>query len=397
MSEPVTIFHVITSLNLGGAETMMCQLLEHTDRTRFTPVVVSLRPASALAPRIEKAGITVHSLDMNSPLALFSGLAKLRQLMRQYQPALVQTWMYHADLLGAMAANSLSPRPPVVWNIQHGTMDPRSTKLLSLWLCRLLAPVSRLWPDKIVVCSRAAIATHAELGYAREKMIHIPNGADVERFKPDAVARLEMRKELGLPKDARVIGMAGRNNPQKDYPNFFAAIREFQKTDQGTHFIACGSGVTLHGAQLSALHAQCPKPELVHLIGPRQDMPRVYTAFDVATLSSAYGEGLPVTLCEAIACGLPGVVTDVGDSADVIGNCGQVVPPRDASALARAWRSVLDSTPDEMAALKQAARERAVRNYALTTITERYEALYNEILKPRPIPQPAALKPCLLA
>jgi glycosyltransferase involved in cell wall biosynthesis len=380
MSAPQPILHVITSLNLGGAETMMVQVLEHTDRTRFTPHVVSLRPEAPLADRVRRAGIEPHFLDMRSYAQMPAALAKLKRIMREVRPALVQTWMYHADLLGGIAARSLTPRPPVVWNIQGSNLDPRGTKFLSRVVCRLCGAVSRTLPDKIAVCSLTAMDVHERLGYDRSRMIHIVNGADTARFVPDANARRELRAELGIPQDAFVIGMAGRNDPQKDYPNYFAAIREMQQRDPDVHFIACGAGVTADDPALARLRASCPRPDHIHLIGPRRDMPRVYPAFDLKTLTSAFGEGLPLSLTEAMACGVPGVATDVGDSAATIGDCGAAVPIGDPSALVREWRKILRLTPDQRAALSRAARLRAEKCYALPAITERYERLYNDLI-----------------
>jgi glycosyltransferase involved in cell wall biosynthesis len=317
---------------------------------------------------------------MGSYLQFPAAYSRLKAIMNEVKPALVQTWMYHADFLGTMAARSLNPIPPVVWNVQHSSFCPKTTKTLSRWMRVLLSKLAAAWPDKIAVCSRTSIELHAGIGYPREKMLHIVNGADTVRFRPDEEAKKALRDSLGLPESARIIGMAGRNDPQKDYPNLFAAIREFQKTDRETYFIACGSGVTLEDAGLRALRASCPAPDRVLLLGPRQDMPRVYPAFDLATLSSAYGEGLPLTLCEAIACGLPGVVTDVGDSADVIGDCGKVVPPCDPISLASAWREMLDLPADEWRKLRVRARARAEERFALPAITAKYESLYTNLI-----------------
>ena len=381
MKEPMPILHVITSLWLGGAETMLCQLLEHTDRKKFSPTVVSLRPEAELAKRVRAAGVTLHCLDMSpSPKHMVRGLRELKKIMREVRPALVQTWMYHADFLGSLAARSLSPRPPVVWNIQHGEMNPAETKPASLWLMRILGPLSRWLPDRIFVCSRAAIETHAKFGYARKKMIHIPNGADCTRFKPDESARHQIRTELGIPQDSPVIGMAGRFNPQKDYANFFGAVRIFQLSDPRAHFVACGTKVNKENPVLAKLLSQCPDPSRVHLLGPRQDMPRIYPAFDIATLSSAHGEGMPVTLCEALACGVPGVATNVGDSADVVGPSGRIVPPRDAAALAGAWRVMFNLPPEERVELQRLARHRVQKNFSLPVIANLYETLHESLI-----------------
>jgi glycosyltransferase involved in cell wall biosynthesis len=400
MKDKQTILHVITSLNLGGAETMMCQLLEHTDQSRFKPVVVSLRPSGPLAERIRRTGADLHCLDMGSYFSFRSGLVKLKAIMREVNPSLVQTWMYHADFLGTLAARSLNPRPPVVWNVQHGSFCPKTTKFLSRVMRALLTLFSRSWPDKIAVCSSSSIDLHARLGYPRDKMLHIVNGADISRFRPDDDARRELRKKLVIAPDAKVIGMAGRNDPQKDYPTFFAAIREFQKTDKDTIFIACGAGVTTADPGLARMRSLCPSPHNIFLLGPRQDMPWVYPAFDLATLSSAYGEGFPLALCEALACGVPCVATDVGDSGDVIGDCGITVRPGDPIALAKAWGKMLDLPATAQQAMREKSRMRAEKRFSLPAIAEQYEGLYSQLIaarqtsephmEPAAIPKPAA-------
>lgn len=390
MNEPQTILHVITSLNLGGAETMLCQLLEHTDRSRFAPVVVSLRPEGPLAPRVRDAGVPLHCLDMGSYLNFPAALGRLKALMRELQPDLVQTWMYHADFLGTLAARSLAPRPPVVWNVQHSSFSPGGTKLLSRLLRSLLSLLAKSWPDRIVVCSRTSIDLHAGIGYPREKMLHIVNGADTRRFLPDLAARRALRAQLGIGDDVKVIGMAGRNDPQKDYPTWFAAVQELQKTDKHTCFVACGAGVTEQAPNLAALRRECPAPHNIFLLGPRQDMPKVYPAFDLATLSSAFGEGFSLALCESLACGVPGVVTQVGDSADLIGDCGLSVPPRDPKALAAAWKKMLALPAAEQQTLREQSRTRAEENFALPAIAAQYEGLYTSLLNARGAPAASA-------
>lgn len=376
---PAPIFHVITSLNLGGAETMLCQVLEHTDRSRFAPKVISLRPEGPLAPRVRAAGVPLHNLDMHGWRSGLRGLRTLRRLLREERPALVQTWMYHANLLGSLAVVGITPRPPLVWNIAHSTMPPGSAKIMSQLLRRALAPVSRCSPDGIIICAHDAIREHERIGYAPGGMTYISNGVDCERFKPDETARLGIRRELGIPAGARVIGITARNNPQKDYPNFFAAVRLLQTTHPDVHFVACGSGVTSDDPQLAAGCRSCVVPENVHLIGPRRDVPAVLNAFDLSTLSSVC-EAQPLSLCEALACGVPCVATEVGDSADVIGPIGSVVPARNPEALANAWRAILSLDEDEFALLRKNARRRAEERFSLGKVVGDYESFYDSVM-----------------
>jgi len=380
---PLPLFHIITSLNIGGAETMLCQVLEHTDRSRYAPQVISLRPEAPLSPRVRAAGVPLHHLDMRGWRSGRRGLAQLKALLRQGKPAVVQTWMYHANLLGslALAGQNRATRPPLVWNITHGAMPRGSAKLMSQFLRRALAPVSHRSPEKIIVCAHSAIEEHTRLGYARERMVYVTNGVDCERFRPDATARHEVRASLGIPADAPVIGIAARNTLLKDYPTFFAAARLLQQELPEAHFIACGGAVTAQDPALAGAQASCPRPEQVHLLGPRQDMPRIYASWDLGSLCSIC-EAQPLTLCEALACGIPSVATDVGDSADILGDAGLIVPQRDPAALAHGWKTLL-TQPARLAELQSLARQRALTRFALPTVTETYHQLYDSLLPPK--------------
>ena len=379
---PAKVLHLITSLNMGGAETMLCQVLEHTDRQRFAPIVVSLRPESALSPRVRATGFPLHHLDMRGWRSGGEGWSKLRKLLREEKPDLVQTWMYHANLLGSLALAGSKMRPPLVWNITHGAMPKGSAKILSQLLRRALAPVSSRSPDRIIVCAHSAIEEHARLGYSRARMTYVSNGVDCVRFAPDATARAEVRAELGIPAEAPVVGISARYNSLKDYPTFFAAVRHLEKKIPQAHFVACGGSVSDANAELAREKQSCARPEHVHLLGPRTDMPRVLSAWDLATLCSVC-EAQPLSLCEALACGLPCVATDAGDSSDIIGSIGEVVPIGNPEALARAWEITLCLPLNRRDNLRKAARERALERFALPNVVRQYEDLYEKMLEDR--------------
>lgn len=371
------IVHVITGLGLGGAEMMMYKVLTKLDRARQSAEVISLSSASHLRPQIEALGIRVTSLDMDGPAAAPQALLKLRAHIASSPSAVVQTWMYHADLLGGLAARWAGR--PVVWNIQGSNLDPHSTRRLTRAIMSTCARLSSRLPARIVSCGHATARTHTALGYDEGKIVVIPNAVDTQKFQPDAVARASVRAELGLPADAFVVGIGARFDPQKDHETMLAAWGQLQaRGATRAHLLLFGKDLVRENATLAAWISRHGASQ-VHLLGPRSDVARLFAGCDASCLSSAYGEGLPNIVAEAMACALPCVVTDVGDSAWVVGDTGFVAPPRDAAALADGLWALASMTPEALAALGARARRRVEADFDLDAVAARYYALYDEV------------------
>jgi glycosyltransferase involved in cell wall biosynthesis len=373
------VVHLITGLELGGAEMMLFKLLNTMDRAVFDPLVISLVTPGPMGPRIGDLGVPVETLGMARGLPAPGAVIDLARRLRAFAPDLVQTWMYHADLLGALVlplvrTGGRSPR--LVWNIRQSDLSPRQTRLGTRLVARLNSLVSHLAPDRIICCSERARAVHRALGYRDGGLSVIPNGFDLERFAPDPAARAQMRSELGVGETATLIGLVARFDPQKDLPNFLHAAARVRAARPGCRFLLCGQGMDAANPQLAGWIAQTGLGDALHLLGPRADTPRVYAALDLLVSASAYGEGFPNVLGEAMACGVPGAVTDVGDSALIVGETGRSVPPRDPAALAAAVLDLLGEGPAGLAVRGRASRVRIAAHYALPRIAERYADLY---------------------
>lgn len=376
-SAPRHIVHVITGLGLGGAEMMMYKVLTKLDRTRHSAEVISLSSASHLRPQIEALGVPVTSLDMDGPAAAPQALLTLRAHLAASPAAVVQTWMYHADLLGGLAARWVGR--PVVWNIQGSNLDPRSTRRLTRGIMTACARLSSRVPARIVSCGHATARTHTALGYDEAKIVVIPNAVDTQKFQPDSDARASVRAELGLPADAFVVGIGARFDPQKDHETMLAAWgRLLARGAARAHLLLFGKDIVRDNATLAEWIARHGASQ-VHLLGPRPDVARLFAGCDASCLSSAYGEGLPNIVAEAMACALPCVVTDVGDSAWVVGDTGFVAPPRDAAALADGLWALASMSPEAIADLGARARRRVETDFDLEAVAARYYALYDEV------------------
>jgi glycosyltransferase involved in cell wall biosynthesis len=370
------ILHVITTLDTGGAQMMLYKLLLRLDQKEFSSRVVSLIPPGIIGEKIQALGITVSDLGMRrgmvNPMAFF----KLTELISLWKPAIIQTWMYHSDLLGLLAAKT-ARAGKVVWNIRSSGMDFSNYGYYTAWTAILCALLSR-FPEAVITNSHVAKECHLKLGYRPRHFEVIPNGFDLGRFQPNVKARRRIRDELRLGPETPCIGLIARFDPKKDHGMFFYAIKKVVNACKDSQFVLCGDLVSDDNVQLRGWIDDLGIESYVHLLGRREDMPGIMAAMDVVVLSSA-SESFPNVVGEAMACGVPCVVTDVGDSARIVSNTGKVVPPKDPNALADAILELLEMRVEERQKLGQKARERIRDHYSLDKIVGDYEELYLSI------------------
>jgi glycosyltransferase involved in cell wall biosynthesis len=375
------IAHVITDFETGGAQVMLRRLVMRLQADGVDNSVISLSAPSPRFDDLRPLGVDLHHLDMRSRFTSVGAFVRLRRRLAALRPDVVHTWLYHADLVGGLAAG-LTGLAPVVWGIHHTAQQSERLKPMTRLVRRVNGVLSPFLPARIVCCAHAAEASHRAIGYPRGKMMVIANGFDTEAFRPDLAARRAIRRELEVPADAPLVGLMARFHPQKDHHTFVRAAARLMRQIPDAHFVLAGRGVTRGNRALRRWIEVTGAPRRFHVLGQRDDMPRLMAACDVVSMSSACGEGLPLVLGEAMACGVPCVATDVGDSALLVGETGRVVPPGDADALAAAWASLLALAPEARQRLGQRARDRVLARYQLASCVRAHLALYRQLSRP---------------
>jgi glycosyltransferase involved in cell wall biosynthesis len=369
--------HVISTLDTGGAETFLYRLVTAMDPGRFENVIVSMTDGGDYAPCLAEAGIRVFSLGLKRSRISFKAVPRLHRLIGRERPSILQTWLYHADLLGSIAGQF--PPRAVIWNVRSSGFAHEGLRLRTRGVARICSVLSHWIPRRIICGSEAARRDHATLGYDAGRLVAIPNGFDIQVFKPDPAARQHLREQLGVPADAILVGLIGRWNPLKDHRNFVNAAALVARQYPLVRFVLAGLDVTGDNAELRTWIEAAGIRDRTYLLGPRQDIPRIDAALDVACLSS-YVEGFPNVVGEAMASGVPCVVTDVGDAARLVGDTGVVVPPRDAISLARGLQQLIDMPSNERTDLGLRARNRIAELFSITTAASRYAALYETVM-----------------
>ncbi len=381
------IVHIITGLEDGGAEAALYRLC--CFETQYRHIVVSMIGEGKYGPLLHHAGIETCCLNMPQGRLTIRGVYRLWQLLRSRQPDVVQTWMYHADLIGGITAR-LAGIKNICWGIRNSDVHAVSTKLTTRWVMAVCARLSGWVPAKIVCCAANAIQVHTELGYSTHKFVLIPNGYDLNSFQPDRDARTRMRRSLGGDDGLPLLGMIARFDPQKDHGNLMYALSLLKAQAKVFRCVLVGKGLTAENRQLSELIEKYHLTAEIVLLGPRNDIPELMNALDIHILSSAYGEAFPNVLAEAMACGTPCVATDVGDSSRIIGETGWIVPKQDAHALAAAIVTGLQLLNDrwEWALRQQACRNRIVENFSIDKTVSAYQRVWLECRSPGNLPTP---------
>ena len=376
----IKVLHAITTLEIGGAESMLLRLLQAGARDKFQPSVLSLMDpdrahVATLASQIAALRVTISTLGMPQGRPRPARLWRLCRIVRAARPDLLQGWMYHGSLAASVGSWSLPRRVPVLWNVRHSVHDLALEKPLTRLIIRLSARLSH-HPQAIVYNSRVSAAQHARLGFEPSRAVVIPNGFDGTRFRPRPEAKDRLRAELGIDPGRAVIGMVARDHPMKDTGNLVRAAALLQARGHAVHLVIVGRGLDQTNRGLVELARQSGLGAEVSLLGERTDVPALIAGFDLAALSSAWGEGFPNVLGEAMASGVPCVATDVGDCSWVIGPHGVIVPPRQSEALANALGRLLDLGPDARQQLGLAARARILQHFSLQEVVGQYEALH---------------------
>jgi glycosyltransferase involved in cell wall biosynthesis len=373
---PVT--HIITGLGTGGAEMMLYKLLKTLDLQKYPSKVISLTGIGDIGSLIKGLGVPVSVMGLKPGGFSKSDIDSLVLEIKKEMPAVVQTWMYHSDLLGGLAANRAGVKS-IAWNIRNSTLDWRKSKPTTLITVGLCALLSHFIPQRIAVCSQAASLVHQRIGYSSRKMMVIPNGFDLTVFNPDQKDANGIRKQLSLSQKALVIGLAARFDEQKDHKTFFKSAKIILEKLPDVHFLLCGEGITAENQLIRQWVSAAGPENNFHLLGRQMDMVPFHTACTVAVSSSAYGESFSNVLGEAMACGVPCVSTRVGGAEEVLGETGRLVTPGNSEKLAEAILDILELPEEKLVELGRLSRHRIIENFDISQIAKIYSHFWEEL------------------
>ena len=430
MRRQLRIVHIISGLGQGGAESVLTRLVSHSQEEN---IVLSFADEGMYGAAIRQAGVELHCLGMRSGRFSVGDFRRLLKKIRELKPDVVQTWMYHADFIAGLAAR-VAGFKHIAWGIRNSGYQLKQSSRSAYYLARLSGLMSRFIPQKIIVCGEQAAKLHQTWAYDKNRMVVIQNGYDLSRWQNDPISAEQLRQAWQLKSGKPLLGFVARWNPLKDHASLLRAYKllKQERLKQGRmapRLVLVGKGLEQSNAELMALiqelglnahdesqilpalqtaqavdlgrsdsqgdnasqtsqaTAQLPDSASntdIILLGMRNDVPAIMSALDVHVLSSI-AEGFPNVVAEAMACGTPCVVTDVGDAALMVGELGWVAQASNPADLALKMGQALEYleslTTSEKTQYASEVRQFVLTHFSLATMVARYEQTWNEMVQ----------------
>lgn len=364
------VLHIITGLNTGGAERMLVKIIAST-MNEIDHAVINIRGDGKQGEILKNIGIKVYDLNMDNYLLFPYHYKKLKKLLRLLKPDLVQGWMYHGNVAASI---SKSKSIPVLHNVRHSLYSFSNEKYFTKLVIKLNSFLSKD-ANLVLFNSNKSLKQHIEIGFNTDNTYHIANGFDVIKYKKNNKFRVEIRDELKLRDDVKLFVQVGRNHPMKDHFNFLKAAKLVSEKIKNVHFLIVGRNVNDDNEFRNFIERNLLSNN-VTLWGERADIERIWNAADFGILSSAWGEGFPNVIGEAMACETPCIATDVGDTAYIIGDTGLIVPPQNEHELSKAMLTFCSLDTEKVESLKKKAREKIVNKFSIENISDEYLKIY---------------------
>jgi glycosyltransferase involved in cell wall biosynthesis len=381
------VLFVASTLSFGGAERQLVALANGLGSRGHEVHVALLYRGGPLERDLASGVVHVHSLEKRGRWDILAVSRRLARLVGALRPNVVHSYLVVPNIIAALAQAG-SPRTPLVWGVRTSRMDEArysSWDRIAFWLERRLVKI----PDLIIANSRDGGQVAVEMGAPASAVAVVSNGIDTSAFVRDAEAGLQIRREWGIEPDEFLIGVVGRIDPMKGHDVFLKAARMVPSDPVPVRFVIVGSGPDAHVERLKSRALSLGIHHRIVWAQARRDIVAVYSGLDLMVLPSRFGEGFPNVVGEAMACGTPCVVTNVGDSAMVVGECGRVVPAGDVDALASALRDMAALSDVERTALRAQPRARIVDHFSVPTLVANTLRLL-ETLSPADAPRAPA-------
>lgn len=370
----ITVMHIITGLGLGGAERMLSNVVLAMDPNKYCNIVVSLKDLGHWGPILQERDIQVYQLNMCPNIYTLGKLFSLYRIIRKHRPDFIQGWMYHANIIASLIGRAAGVKN-IYWNIRCSMMDLSKYRITTTIVFKIGALLAKS-PTKIINNSRSSIQQHIENGYNSTEWNYIPNGFDLQKFKPCENLYKNFRSAHNLADDAILIGIVARFDAMKDHVSFLQAAAILAKENPRVYFVCAGDNVNCKNEKINNIVLANTLESRVLLLGQVTNVHELLPALDYLTQTSI-GEGFPNVVAEAMSCGVECIVTDVGESLEIIGPTGFQIPLRDPIKLAATWRAVLLRDSNTIPQKRIEVRQRIESNFSINRIAAIYSAQYD--------------------
>ena len=362
------IIFISPDINSGGAENIIFNLAKATNKNDI--LLISLTDIGYYGSILRKEGYKIHSLNMKKNIFVFFKIIYLLILIIRFKPRIVQTWLYHANLVGGIAAKLLGVKK-IYWTVHH---DFEYRNLYMMLEMRILVFLSYIIPDKIIYGSNPVKNNHVLNGYFREKSIVINNGVSTSKFRPIPELRDSIRKDLNITKKCLLLGNIARYIPLKDHETLLKSLKILKSKGINFKCLLIGQGLSNENREFKIRIKKYGLEDKVILYGKTYEINHILNAFDINILTSKK-ECSPISLIESMSTGIPCISTNVGDAIELIGDSGWVVNTSDYKSIAKL---IMDINLDKkiLKIKSNIARKRVEKNYPIEKMINKYKKLY---------------------
>lgn len=360
------ILFLTRSLNAGGAERQLVITAKELVKRDYQVTVLTFYSGGFYAKELSSTKVHLHSLNKKGRWDMLAFYFRLIIQLKKEAPDVLYSFLGNANIFSVLARPFIE-RIRIVWGIRASNMDLNRydwAYRFSYWLERRLAPFS----DCIIANSHAGFEYAGTNGFPWSKMRVIPNGIDTNQFRPDREAGEKLRQTWGINGNEKLVGLIGRIEPMKGHSIFLEAAALLKQRFNNIRFVCVGKGKSKYEHAMHERAIELGLEEVLIWAGIHTNMLAVYNALDIAVSSSSYGEGFPNIVGEAMACGVPCIVTDVGDSARIVGDPDLVVEPRNPEQLAHTIFNTLQRKEENN--WTEASRKRIEENFSINRLID---------------------------
>ncbi len=366
----IKLVHVITSMSRGGAQSMLVKLVkELKDTGGFQQDIISLTSDCDYYDELAHLGVAVHIVKESNHFMLIKGL---RVLLKSISPDILQSWMYHANFLSFFSGH---PKNRIIFNVRHSLHDIRNEKPLTQAMIHIGKVLSK-YIYSTVYCSKVSLEQHTGIGYSEKLSVYIPNGFDINKYRPNKNYRDNVREELNLYTDTTVIGSIARYHPMKNHVGLIQDFARYSYDFPDSCLLLIGSNIDGENNDIISMINKLNISNKVKLYGNRKDINRLMASMDIFIIPSLWGEAFPNVLGEAMSCSVPCIVSNVGDSPYILGGHGIVIQSSIYDSLCK----LSSLTKQERDALGSLSRQRIIDHFSLKSITEKYLDTYKKCI-----------------
>lgn len=371
------IVHIISGLDSGGAERSLFNVCNSNIGDYFTQSVISLGDKAIYGDKLEELGVEVYYLNFKNNNKLYAFI-NFKNIIKKISPDIVQGWMTHGNFASVLAYFILSGRPSLFWNIRQTVYKLKHEYILTRFLFLINILLSRI-PNGIISNANISIKQLIKFGYKKDSFILIPNGFDTNYWKPDHNLRQIERNKLKVNDNDFVLGYVGRYHPMKNIKLLLESFHKLSQQNSKVKLVIVGQNINNYNIKEKSIIDMISLNQIL-IIDNTEDVKKYYNIFDLLILCSAWGEGFPNVLGEAMSCELCCISTPVGDAPDILEDVGYLVPLGDVDFILEKVQKCMDK-PEVLSKLGRKARIKILNQYSMEKTINSYLNIYLNSLK----------------